>query len=209
MKNAHSIVTGVLAIAVIILFVLQFTGKKKGSSEGTYKTDSSLVNKGVVRIKYVMADSILTQWDFAKDLSKTFEADQIVREERIRNMEANFTAKQNKLKSDYPRLTNREIEDRTLELQNLQQQYAMDAQDLNDRAAMQQQEMNIRLNDTLKVFFPGFAKKVGADMILNNSSMIQTFFYADPAMDVTSQAIKDLNERYKKYKPKSTGEVDK
>ena len=34
--------------------------------------------------------------------------------------------------------------------------------------------------------------------------MVKTVWYIDPSMDVTDIAVKDLNERYKKYKPKTS-----
>lgn len=204
MKNSHSIITGVLAVAVIILFILQFSGKgKKDGSDGTYKTDTSLVNRGVIRIKYVESDSITNNWDFAKDLMATFENDQKIREERFRNMEASLQAKVNKLEKDAPTLTEREIGMRQEELQRIQQQYMADGQDLQNKAQIQQQEMSMQLGDSLKAFFPGFAQKVGADIIMNNSSIVTTMFYVSSSLNVTDIAIKDLNERYKKYKPKT------
>ena len=205
MKNTQSIIIGVLAVAIIILFILQFSGKgKKGGSEGTYKTDTSLVNRGVIRIKYVESDSITNNWDFAKDLMATFQNDQKIREERFRGMESSLQAKVNKLEKDAPTLTEREIAMRQEELQRIQQQYMADGQDLQDKAQMQQQGMSIQLGDSLKAFFPGFAQKVGADIIMNNSSIVTTMFYISPSLNVTDIAIKDLNERYKKYKPKTT-----
>ncbi len=205
MKNTQGIVTGVLAVAVIILFILQFTGKgKQGSSKGDYVTDTSLVNKGVIRIKFVESDSITNNWDFAKDLMAQFESDQKIREERFRGMENSLQAKVSKLERDAPTLTEREIGMRQEELQRLQQQYMADGQDLQQKAQIQQEQMSFQLGDSLKAFFPGFAQEVGADIIMNNSSIVTTMFYVAPSLNVTDLAIKGLNERYKKYKPKST-----
>lgn len=209
MKNSHGIVTGVLAVAVIILFILQFKGNgKEGTATGDYKTDTSLVNKGVIRIKYVESDSITSNWDFAKDLMAQFESDQKIREERFRGMEASLQAKVNKLERDAPTLTEREIGMRQEELQRLQQQYMADGQDLQNKAQMQQEQMSIQLGDSLKAFFPGFAQQVGADIIMNNSSIVTTMFYVSSSLNVTDQAIQGLNERYKKFKPKTETTVE-
>ena len=204
MKNTHGIVTGVLAVAVIILFIMQLMGNKKGNTKGDYQTDTSLVNKGVIRIKYVESDSITANWDFAQDLMTQFENDQKVREERFRSMEQTLQARVNKLEKDAPTLTEREIGMRQQELQQLQQQYMQDGQDLQNKAQMQQEQMSIQLGDSLKAFFPGFAAQVGADIIMNNSSIVTTMFYVAPSLNVTDAAIKGLNERYKKYKPTTT-----
>lgn len=207
MKNTHGIVTGVLAVAVIILFIMQFAGSKKGSTKGDYTTDTSLVNKGVVRIKYVDSDSITANWDFANDLMNEFENNQKIREERVRSMENSLQGKVNKLEKDAPTLTEREIGMRQQELQQLQQQYMNDSQNLQMNAQQEQEKMSRQLTDTLKAFFPGFASQVGADIIMNNSSIVTTMFYVAPSLNVTDAAVKGLNDRYKKYKTTSTTTV--
>jgi len=204
MKNTHGIVTGVLAVAVIILFILQFTGPGKGPKSASYKTDTSLVNKGVVRIKYVDSDSITANWDFAKDLMSEFETNQKIREDRVRSMEGSLQAKLNKLEKDAPTLTEREIGMRQQELQQLQQQYMADSQNLQMNAQQEQEKMTIQLTDSLQAFFPGFAAEVGADIIMNNSSIVTTMFYVSSSLNVTDAAIKGLNDRYKKFKPAGT-----
>lgn len=203
MKNTHGIVTGVLAVAVIILFIMQLAGGKKGSTKGNYVTDTSLVSKGVIRIKYIQSDSIMTNWDFAQDKMAEFENNQKIREERVRGMENTLQSKLNKLEKDAPTLTEREIGLRQQELQQLQQQYMADGQDLQNKAAMEEQNINIQLRDTLNAFFPGFAAQVGADIIMNNSSIVTTMFYVSPSLNVTDAALNGLNERYKRYKPKT------
>ena len=166
------------------------------------------MNKGVIRIKYVESDSITSNWDFAKDLMTQFESDQKIREERFRGMEASLQAKVSKLERDAPTLTEREIGMRQEELQRLQQQYMADGQDLQNKAQMQQEQMSIQLGDSLKAFFPGFAQQVGADIIMNNSSIVTTMFYVSSSLNVTDQAIQGLNERYKKFKPKTETTVE-
>jgi Skp family chaperone for outer membrane proteins len=210
MKNTHGIVTGVLAIAVIILFIMQLFGKSKnGVVAANYQTDTSLVNKGVIRIKFVESDSITSNWDFAKDLMTQFEEDQKIREERFRGMEGSLQSKVKKLEKDAPTLTEREIGMRQEELQRLQQQYMADGQELQNKAQIQQEQMSIQLGDSLKAFFPGFAQQVGADIIMNNSSIVTTMFYVSPSLNVTNLAITGLNERYKKFNPKPVETGDK
>jgi Skp family chaperone for outer membrane proteins len=123
-------------------------------------------------------------------------------------MEASLQAKVSKLERDAPTLTEREIGMRQEELQRLQQQYMADGQDLQNKAQMQQEQMSIQLGDSLKAFFPGFAQQVGADIIMNNSSIVTTMFYVSSSLNVTDQAIQGLNERYKKFKPKTETTVE-
>ena len=66
MKNVNYIVNGILAIAVVILFVMQFSGKKEANvvkpmtSEGDSPT-------GVLPVAYVNVDSLLENYNYTKE----------------------------------------------------------------------------------------------------------------------------------------------
>jgi len=199
MKNIQSIVTGVLAVAVIILFILHFTGKGNGTVKAP-PTDTSLVNKGVVRIKFVRADSLTTGYDFAKDLSAKFEEDNKLREQKIQQKQQYFQSRMGKYEKEVYTMTDRERAKEEEELGKLQQQLMAESQELQGLAQQQNQEMMIQLEDSLVLFFREFAKEVGADIILSTNTIGSNVLYINEAMDVTTQALVGLNERYKKSK---------
>lgn len=201
MKNLSLIINIVLIIAVAVLFYLHFKGKSVSGSGG-YESDTSLVNKGVIRIKYVDSDSITMNWLFSKELTEKFKADQLIREQKIQNMEQNLQSRFRSYENKAATMTERERMKEEEQLQALQNQYMRDGQELQQNAAVQEQQMMMQLGDSLKVFFPEFAKTVGADIILNNSSVVTTMFYVHPSLNVTNQAIKILNDRYNKFKKK-------
>ena len=73
MKNfSNYIVSGVLAIAVIVLFILHFTSGKSGK-EADSRDLSVLLNDSSVTlpIAYVNVDSLLMNYNFAKDLNES------------------------------------------------------------------------------------------------------------------------------------------
>jgi outer membrane protein len=205
MKNTHSIVTGVLAIAVIILFILQLSGGKKGG-KSKETADTSLVTKGVVRIKYVRMDSLSSGYQLAIDLTKKFEEDNTIREQKFQQRQAYFQSKMKKYESDMYQLTQGERAAREEELGQLQQQIMAEGQELQNLAAAQNQQMSIQLEDSLINFFQGFASEVNADLILSTNTIGSNILYINPALDVTNKALKGLNERYNKSKPKDEGD---
>ncbi len=205
MKNSHAIVTGVLAIAVIILFILQLSGKK-GSTKSNQPQDTSLVSKGVIRIKYVRMDSLSLGYQLAIDLSAKFEADNKVRESKFQQRQQYFQSQMTKYEREVYQLTEMERARREEDLGKLQQQIMAEGQELQNLAAKQNQDMSIQLEDSLINFFKGFAKEVNADMILSTNTMGSNILYIDETLDVTNQALKGLNDRYNKYKPKENGD---
>jgi len=204
MKNAHPIVTGVLVIAVIILVILQVKGGKKGTGS-SQQVDTSLVQKGVIRIKYVRMDSLSLGYQLAIDLGKKFEEDNAVREQKFQQRQGYFQSQMKKYEQEVYQLTERERAMREEELGRLQQQIMAEGQELQNLAATQNQQMSIQLEDSLINFFQGFAPQVNADLILSTNTLGSNILYIDPSLDVTNKALQGLNERYNKSKPKDGG----
>src|SRR5258705_7638951 len=92
------------------------------------------------------------------------------------------------------------------ELGQLQQQIMAEGQELQNLAQVQNQQMSIQLEDSLINFFQGFASEVNADLILSTNTLGSNILYINPTLDVTNQALKGLNDRYSKSKPKDEGE---
>jgi outer membrane protein len=201
MKNTHQIVTGVLALAVIVLGILHFAGSKKsGKTSGV--NDTSLVQKGVIRIKYVRMDSLSNGYQLATDLTKKFEEDNAIREQKFQQRQSYFDSQMKKYEREVYQLTQGERAAREEELGRLQQQIMAEGQELQNLAAMQNQQMSIQLEDSLINFFKGFASEVNADLILSTNTIGSNILYINPTLDVTDLAIKGLNDRYNKSKPK-------
>jgi len=73
MKNfTHYIVSGVLAVAVIVLFILHFTSKSS-PGDTTKRELSVLLNDSSITlpVAYVNVDSLLMNYNFAKDLNES------------------------------------------------------------------------------------------------------------------------------------------
>ena len=68
MKNVNYVINGVLAVAVVILFVMQFSNKKETNVSRTFTTDST--STGVLPIAYVNVDSLLLNYNYSKDLNE-------------------------------------------------------------------------------------------------------------------------------------------
>ena len=68
MKNINYVVNGVLAIAVIILFVMQFSGKNE--TKAVKSISSGEASNGTMPVAYVNVDSLLENYNYAKDLNE-------------------------------------------------------------------------------------------------------------------------------------------
>ena len=67
MKNINYVINGVLAVAVIILFVMQFSGKKESTVTPAFTTEGDSTN--LLPVAYVNVDSLLSNYNYSKDLN--------------------------------------------------------------------------------------------------------------------------------------------
>jgi len=86
MKNINYILNGILAVAVLILFVLHFSSNKKQAEVQSFVKVGDSVKYTKLPIAYVNVDSLLTHYDLAKDLNES-----LLRKQE--NSRANLTEK--------------------------------------------------------------------------------------------------------------------
>ena len=68
MKNINYVINGVLAVAVIILFVMQFSGKKESTVAPAFTAEGDSTN--LLPVAYVNVDSLLSNYNYSKDLNE-------------------------------------------------------------------------------------------------------------------------------------------
>ena len=68
MKNINYVINGVLAVAVIILFVMQFSSKKESTVAPAFTTEGDSTN--LLPVAYVNVDSLLANYNYSKDLNE-------------------------------------------------------------------------------------------------------------------------------------------
>ena len=196
MKNVNYVINGVLAVAVVILFVMQFSNKKETNVSRTFTTDST--STGVLPIAYVNVDSLLLNYNYSKDLNERI----LKRQEDSR---ANITQKARALQSemqDFQRkvennafLTREraEQEQRRLltkqeELQNLDNQLA-------NELMQEQQKLNEQLRDTVVARLKSSNKDHGFQVVFSNT-VGDNILLAEDVYDITAELIEYLNKNY-------------
>ena len=68
MKNINYVINGVLAVAVVILFVMHFSGDKESkAAKATVETGQEIKT---LPVAYVNVDSLLLNYNYSKDLNE-------------------------------------------------------------------------------------------------------------------------------------------
>ncbi len=193
----NNIIIGVLGLAVIVLFILHFTGGRTSS-----KNDGQTIDSTVVRlpIAYINTDSLLFNYNYAKDLNET-----LLR--KVESSKANLNQRGNKLQADMlefqrkydnhaflsPERAQQEHASLMKRQQDLQTQMEKSQQDL----ALEQMKMNQQMTDTIVAALKEFNKGPKYQVIFNNAAgNVSTILIADEVYDITAEVTEFLNSRY-------------
>jgi len=203
MKRLPLILNIVLAIAVVALYVLYFTGigspKKSSTVEGL---PAGSANGG--SIFYVQIDSVLSHFDMATDLSGELQS-------RFNASEAEFQAKQKayqndvndyQYKSQRGLITRSEAQTTEQELYAKQQNLAKLQQDLTQELQEKQTVMNRQVINAIMEYLKMNSSQLNYKYVLG-TSFGGNILYANDSLDITKNIITGLNENYKETKKKA------
>jgi outer membrane protein len=190
----------ILLVAVIILFILHFSGENGRTGDPTTQvSDTTMPEK--ITIVYINEDSLLENYDYFKELASGLE-------NKRKNLESDYTSKAQGLQTEIANFQrnagNMTIsqaraveEDLMRKQQNLLKYQETLAQDMMKEEA----DVNRRLYDRVSDYLEDYAQQNGYTVVLNykpGSSLL----YGHKAMDVTKEVVQGLNVEYKDSKSK-------
>lgn len=202
-EKIHYAIEAVLAVAVIILFVLQFTGNKNISGTNMTFTDMEGASE-FMSIAYIDIDSLMTTYAYSMDLNE-----QIAK--KIENSQATFTVRARQLQKEYDDFQ-RKIETNSFlsreRAEAEQKSIQKKAQDLDQYQAQLEQELALErfnvqqdLRNTLIVQLAEYNKDKKYHIIIGNNDII---LYSNKEYNITAEAIEYLNRRYASSTNKKT-----
>lgn len=196
MKTKNFIFKGILALAVALSF--SQCANNQNSVAPAPAANSEEVANANLRIAFVEIDSLLTKYNFCKDLNELM----LQKEENIRTT---LNEKAKKLEAD-AREWERKVQNNGFASQEraqqeqqriLKQQQDLQAlqQKLSDELAAENQKNNLELRDSISSFLKQYNKEKNFDLILSNSGL-DNLLYAKKALNITDEVVNGLNSRY-------------
>lgn len=186
-------------LATVISLVTAFSACNNPS-----KTEQSASKTTAVssedKIVYVNSDSLLTKYDYFKDLKtkmetkgKAAEGDLAAKQQAFQREVQQYQQQQNTLPADQRAATEQRLSRKQQELQAYQQ---------NAGAALQNEQAKEQeaLYNKVAEYLKGFAKAKGYKMVLTYAKGNSAILFADESLDVTSEVIVGLNAAYTKDK---------
>lgn len=195
MKNLSLILNGILAVAVIYLYVLHFSNGGPGVAGN--ESDSLSVNTtaSVPKIAYVNSDTLLEYYTFFQDK-------RVELEEKAKELQSNYENRARGLQSEIETFQRnagsmtinqaRAVEE---DLMKKQQNLAQYQQSLSAQLAQEEAKVNEELYEQVSAYLDEYGKNEDYKVVLTytkNSGVL----YADDSLDITRSVIEGLNTRY-------------
>ena len=166
-------------------------------------------NVSGMKIAYVEVDSLMTQYNFAKDYSVTLQ-------KKSNNARNTLTQKGNQLQAAVNNFQQKlqsngfQSREQAQGVQAAIERQQRDLQELQARLeselASENQKFNMALRDSLNNFLTSYNKDKKFDMILSKSG--DNILYANKRFDITQDIINGLNKRYKPVASKKEEKKD-
>ncbi len=201
MKRLPLVLNILLAVAVIVLYVLHFTGI--GTSK---KPSDSAILAGTADgtdIFYVQIDSVISKFDMATDLSSELETKYNSSEAALKSRQESYQ----KDVSDYQYKVQRGLVTRTdaqaieQQLYTKQQDLLKLQQDLSSEITEKQTVMNRQVINAIMEYLKENSSQFNYKYVLG-TSFGGNILYANDSLDITSNIVKGLNEQYQKSRKK-------
>jgi outer membrane protein len=151
-------------------------------------------------IVFVNSDSLLTKYDYFKDMSarlekkgKQAQADLVSKGQAFQREVAEYQKAAATMAADQRQATEQRLQRKQQELQSYQQNAGAQVQ---QEQAGEQAKLYEKVADFLKVY----AKDKGYKMVMTYQKGNSGILYGDASLDITSDVVKKLNEAYAKDK---------
>jgi outer membrane protein len=195
MKNLSLILNVVLLVAVVILYVLHFSGPGKVESRSS-GSDTSAVD---LKVAYINSDSVLKYYDYLKvnrdQLEvKTKKMDQDLRNRTV-GLQNEITAYQRNVSGMTLGQARAAEEDLGKKQQNLQ----LYQQSLQQQLMQEEAKLNKELYDRITGFLKEYGQEKGLQVVLKFDPTSDVL-YGGESLDITQDVIKGLNESYQSEK---------
>ena len=196
MKNLSIGLNVLLLIAVIVLYILHFSGNGKSTSN---QGGTATVNADA-KIVYINMDTLLNNYTQSRELNEAFlkklEANRTELIIKVKNFDREAAEFRNKVENN-GFMTRERAEQAQMDLMIKQQNLQKLQQEMTENAQREQMEINRKLYDAITNFLTEYNKAKGFQLILS-TTLGGNVLFAQEGFDITNEVVSQLNEQYAK-----------
>ena len=182
MKNLSIGLNVLLLIAVIVLYILHFSGNSKSTSN----QGGAVTVNADAKIVYINMDTLLNNYTQSRELNEAF----------LKKLDREAAEFRNKVENG-GFMTRERAEQAQMDLMIKQQNLQKLQQEMTENAQREQMEINRKLYDAITNFLTEYNKAKGFQLILS-TTLGGNVLFAQEGFDITNDVVNQLNEQYKK-----------
>ena len=193
MKNLSLVLNVILFIAVVVLYILHFSGGDQ--IEGERETVVGAI-AGASEIAYVNSDSLLQKYDYFKDQADELEKKRVKLEAEFSNRAKGLQTEISNFQQNAQNMTMAQAKAIEEDLVKKQQNLMQYQESLQQQLMREESKVNTELYDKVSNYLKEYGKK-------NNYQLVLTYtkgsgvLYANDSLNITSEVVDGLNELYR------------
>ncbi len=196
-KNLSIVLNVVLLIAVVVLYILHFSGDTKKQEEVAETEQTTGSQFSNLSIAYVNSDSLLKKYDFFKKIEKDLTARRDKLNTEYQNRAVGLQKEIENFQRTAGNMTISQAKAVEEDLKKKQQNLMMYQQQLSQQLMKDEADKNAELYDKVSAYLREYGKNKSLHIVLTYTKG-SGILYADDMLDITDEVIAGLNEAYQK-----------
>lgn len=201
MKKTSIILNVIVLVGLILLYVLHFSGKNSTAKVVNSQKDSTSISSEI-KIAYVDIDSVLMEYELAKELNTSLQGKQEKMKSRLEKEATEFEKEAQVFQDKVQKriyLTQQRAEEAQQKLLMKQKELQQLELEYTNQLAYEQQTMNVQLFDSIS----NYIKKMNTPerfQIILAKSVATNILYGSTSLNITAEVLDGLNKTYTERK---------
>ena len=205
MKNLGTILGAIAIVALIPLYIGQFSGEKKSEESSTSTSEKS----GAV-MAYVNFDTLMQNYDYYEDLNASYtqKAEKVAKQLENRGITLQNEVVSFQKRAQANLLSQNEFNTIQKDLANKQQEFQTYQQTVSAGLMEEERDLNRKLYDNIKEYLKEYNADKKYDVIFNYREG-ESIWLAEDALNITQEVLDGLNAQYDSSKSDTSTEEEK
>ena len=193
----------VLLVGLVLLYIFHFTGVGTKSNFNPDAVQPVIPEDGVLKVACIDADTLLAKYQYAIDLQDELNRYKDAQMRSAQEQMAKFQRDYDDFIKNGEKMTLSQQQAKETELKQRYEKLSTLESEVTNRVMQKQIESNIELLNRIFAFVREYnAANQQFDIILRKAFVDSPTIYMNPAMDITDEIVKGLNEEYASVKKK-------
>lgn len=190
-----------LFIGLVLIYIFHFTGVGTKSKYNPEASEPVIAQDGVLKVAYVDSDTLLAKYQYAIDLQDELNRYKDAQMRSAQEQMAQFQKDYDDFIKNGEKMTLSQQQAKETELKQRYEKLSTLEAEVANRVMQKQMDSNIELLNRIFAFVREYnVANQQFDVILRKTFVDSPTIYMNPAMDITDEIVKGLNDEYASVK---------